>query len=218
MDLATTHHGHSPLLEVLRPTIESLSRAHQHRDPFTYTHQRRVAEVAAAIGAIMGLGADRLLALHFAGLIHDIGKLGVPSEIISKPGKLSDPEYALVKTHCSIGHDILLRARAQVPLAEMILQHHERIDGSGYPQGLKGSAIMVEARILAVADTFDAMASYRPYRAAVTEDFVLAELHRLAGQTLDRDAVEACTRYVLGGRALHPAAESIVTDATAMQG
>jgi putative nucleotidyltransferase with HDIG domain len=204
------HGADTPLLKALRPAIEMLARAHRHRDKFTYQHQERVAHFAVSIGAILGLPVMHREFLHLAAMVHDIGKLAIPAEIINKPGKLSDPEYAIVQTHCSIGHDILRQLQAPFPIADIILQHHERMDGSGYPQGLRGDSILKEARILAVADAFDAMSSYRPYRAALSEDFVLGELHKMAGHLLDREAVEALSRHVLNGGALHPAASSVV--------
>jgi HD-GYP domain-containing protein (c-di-GMP phosphodiesterase class II) len=209
----TSHRADTPLLKALRPAVDMLARAHRYRDAYTCQHQERVAVLAASIGAIVGLPSSRIEILHLAATVHDIGKLGVPSEIVGKPGKLSEPEFALVQTHCAIGHDILLQLRAPFPIAEIVLQHHERLDGSGYPRGLKGAATLAEARILAVADTFDAMSSYRPYRAALPEDFALAELHQMAGRLLDREAVEACTRHVLSGKAVHPAAASLVAPA-----
>ena len=210
------HRDDTPLLKALRPAIAALVRAHHYRDPFTCHHQERVAHLAAAIGALLGLQPHRLEILHLAATVHDIGKLGIPAEIVGKPGKLTEPEYALVKTHCMIGHDILLQLHAPLPIADIVHQHHERLDGSGYPRGLRGEAILEEARILAVADTYDAMSSYRPYRTPLSEDFVLAELHRLAGHSLDRTAVDACVRHVLSGAMVHPATASLV-DATTGQ-
>jgi HD-GYP domain-containing protein (c-di-GMP phosphodiesterase class II) len=200
----------TPLLRALRDSIAMLARAHRHRDPFTCHHQERVAQFAASIGALMDLRPPRLEILRLAAIVHDVGKLGVPAEIVGKPGKLSDAEYDLVQTHCDLGHDILMQLRAPFPIADIVHQHHERIDGSGYPRGLHGDAILEEARILAVADTFDAMSSYRPYRAPLSEDFVLGELHKMAGHLLDRRAVDACVRHVLSGTAVHPATASLV--------
>jgi putative nucleotidyltransferase with HDIG domain len=204
------HRDETPLLKALRPAIATLARAHHHRDPYTCRHQERVAHFAASIGALLGLRRARLETLYLAALVHDIGKLGIPAEIIGKPEKLSDAEYAIVQTHCVIGHDILQQLRAPFPIAEIVHQHHERADGSGYPRGLRGEAILEEASILAVADTYDAMSSYRPYRAPLSQDFVLGELRQLAGHALDRRAVDACIRHVLGGAAMHPGAASII--------
>lgn len=195
----------TPLLDGLRPSIEMMARAHRYRDPFTYQHEERVANLAVSIGSGLGLPALRLEVLYLAALVHDIGKLAVPAEIIAKPGKLSGPEYALVQAHSAVGHDILRQLRAQSPIADIVCQHHERSDGSGYPYGLRGPDILEEARILAVADTFDAMSSYRPYRAALAEDFVLEELQQLSGRLLDRDPVEMLLHLVMAGKISHSA-------------
>lgn len=208
-------HDTRPLL-ALRDSIAMLVRAHHHRDSFTCHHQDRVAQFAVSIGALMDLPRPRLEVLRLAAMVHDIGKVGIPAEIVGKPGKLSAAEYALVQSHCDIGHDILTQLRSPFPIAEIVHQHHERIDGSGYPRGLHGAGILEEARILAVADTYDAMSSYRPYRAPLSQDFVLGELHKMAGSLLDRSAVDACIRHVLSGAAACPAASSLV-DAPAGQ-
>jgi HD-GYP domain-containing protein (c-di-GMP phosphodiesterase class II) len=193
--------GDTPLLRALRPAVDALARAHGHRDAATLYHEERVADLAVSIGALLGLSDNRLGTLQLAARVHDIGKLGIPSEIVGKAGKLSAPEMALMQTHAAIGHDILLQLQAPLPIADIVLQHHERMDGSGYPQGLKGTAILEEARILAVADVFDALTSYRSYRAALSEDFALGEIHKLAGIELDQKAVAACTSLVLGRKA-----------------
>lgn len=205
---SSLHRQETPLLKSLRPAIAMLARAHYYQDRHTCRHQERVAHHAASIGALLGLRPVRLETLQLAALVHDIGKLGIPAEIINKGGKLSDAEYAIVQTHCVIGHDILQQLGAPFPIAEIVHQHHERTDGSGYPRGLSGEAILEEARILAVADTYDAMSSYRPYRAPLSEDFVFAELRRLAGQVLDSRAVDACIRHVLSGNAVPPTSAS----------
>jgi HD-GYP domain-containing protein (c-di-GMP phosphodiesterase class II) len=183
------------MLDALRPTIATLSAAHRYRDSFAVEHQERAAELAVAIGVQLGLGLQRLEVLRLSAIVHDIGKIAVPAEILGKPGPLSDVEYAVVKTHCAIGYDILRHLHAPLPIAEIAYQHHERLDGSGYPRGLSGEGILLEARILAVADMFDAMTSHRAYRSGLPADFVLGELHAKAGRELDADAVEAC-RYV----------------------
>jgi len=190
--------------EAQQSALAMLSSAQRYRDPFTCKHEDRTAELAAAIAARMGLPPARIEILRLAATVHDIGKIGVPTEIVGKAGKLSDPEYALMKTHSVIGHEILRHLRSPFPFAEIALQHHERLDGSGYPQALSGDAILLEARILAVADVCDAMTSHRAYRAALPRDFVLAELHGMSGRTLDANAVAACTAHVLA----HPVAES----------
>lgn len=184
-------------LEVQQSALAMLSAAQGYRDPFTCKHEDRTANLAAAIAARMGLPSARIEILRLAATVHDIGKIGVPTEIVGKACKLSDPEYALMKTHCVIGHEILGQLRSPCPFAEIALQHHERLDGSGYPQALSGEEILLEARILAVADVFDAMTSHRAYRAALPQDFVLSEPHGMNGRTLDANAVEACTAHVL---------------------
>jgi putative nucleotidyltransferase with HDIG domain len=175
-----------------RAAIAALSSAHGHRDPFTCKHEQRVADFAVALASRLGLAAARVEILRMAAVTHDIGKIGVPTEIVGKAGKLSAPEYALMQTHCEIGFDILRQLHSPYPIADIAYQHHERLDGSGYPLGLAGDAIVFEARILAVADVFDAMSSHRSYRAAMPLHAVLAELRSQAGRTLDASIVEAC--------------------------
>jgi len=185
------------VIDSLRLSIGALSAAHGHRDPYTVRHQQRTAKLAVAVGHQLGLAADRLEVLGLAGLIHDIGKIAVPAEILGKPDALTEAEYAVVKTHCAIGHDILRHLKAPFPLAEIALQHHERLDGSGYPRGLAGDQILLEARILAVVDSFDAMTGTRPYRTGLPVDLVLGELRALAGKLLDAQVVEACQQCIL---------------------
>lgn len=193
--------GGSPInaamVDALRPSIALLSAAHGYRDSFTVEHQDRVAALAVAIGIRLGLSELRLEILRLAAIVHDIGKIALPAEILSKPGALSDPEYALIKQHCVIGFNILGNLKTPMSIAEIAYQHHERIDGSGYPRGLRGVEVIPEARILAVADVFDAMTSNRAYRPGLPRDFVLGELHIMAGRTLDPDAVEACRQIAL---------------------
>ena len=186
-------------LEAMRPSVAMLSAAHRHQDPITVKHEDRTAKLAVAIGVRLGLSPSRIEVLRLAAIVHDIGKIGVPRNILDKPGTLSEPEYAIVKTHCAIGHDVLQQLQAPFPVAEIILQHHERLDGSGYPRGLSGESILLEARILAVADVFEAMTSNRWYRVAFLPDFVLGELQAMAGRLLDADAVDACRDYILTG-------------------
>jgi putative nucleotidyltransferase with HDIG domain len=186
-------------LEAMRPSVAMLSAAHRHQDPITVKHEDRTAKLAVAIGVRLGLSPSRIEVLRLAAIVHDIGKIGVPRNILDKPGTLSEPEYAIVKTHCAIGHDVLQQLQAPFPVAEIIFQHHERLDGSGYPRGLSGESILLEARILAVADVFEAMTSNRSYRVAFLPDFVLGELQAMAGRLLDADAVDACRHYILTG-------------------
>ena len=143
--------------EVQYGTIEALATVTETRDPYTAGHQRRVTQLACAVARELGLPADRVAGLRVMGLLHDLGKISIPTEILSKPGKLSDTEFAIIKSHAQAGYEIVKEIRFPWPVAEAILQHHERLDGSGYPQGLTGPDITLEARILAVADVVEAM-------------------------------------------------------------
>ena len=150
--------------EVQDSTIQALVTVTEARDPYTAGHQRRVTQLACAVARELGLSADRVAGLRVMGLLHDIGKISIPAEILSKPGKLSDTEFGLIKSHAQAGYEIVKEIQFPWPVAEVILQHHERMDGSGYPQGMTGPDIILEARILAVADVVEAMSSHRPYR------------------------------------------------------
>ncbi|HYJ40581.1 MAG TPA: HD domain-containing phosphohydrolase [Steroidobacteraceae bacterium] len=175
-------------------TVEAIAATVEARDPYTAGHQRGVAVLAEAIAREMGLSAAVADGVRFGALLHDLGKVQVPAEILSKPTKLSKPEFELIKTHPQAGYDIVKGIKFPWPVAEMILQHHERIDGSGYPQGLKGDQITLGARILAVADVMEAMASHRPYRAGRGIDAALEELQGKRGRWFDPAAVDACVR------------------------
>jgi len=175
-------------------TIEIISTMGELRDPYTQGHERRVGEIAAAIGAEMGLDEETLEGLRVAGHLHDVGKISVPAEILSKPGKLTKLEYDLVKTHARKGYEILKNYEFPWPVAQVTLQHHERMDGSGYPQGLKGDEIKLEARILGVADTVEAMSSHRPYRPGLGLERALAEVEKDSGRLFDPQVVSACLR------------------------
>jgi PAS domain S-box-containing protein len=175
-------------------SVEVATALSEMRDPYTAGHERRVAELAVAIGAELGFDARRQEGLRVAGYLHDIGKITIPSEILSKPGKLSSPEFALIKGHPQASYDVLKGVAFPWPVADVVMQHHERIDGSGYPQGLKGEAILLEARILSVADVVEAMSSHRPYRAGFGLDAALAQISEDAGTKLDPQAVDACKR------------------------
>lgn len=190
-------HRDDPAIASLGRSIATLSAAHHHVDPFTVQHQHRTAELSAAIAVELGLSALNIAVLQLAASIHDIGKIAVPMEILFRPDALSDIEYAMIKTHSSIGQAILQRLESPFAIAEIAAQHHERLDGSGYPRGLRAAEILPEARILAVADVFDAMTSKRPYRDGLPTDFVLGELQDMAGRLLDADAVAACHKYIL---------------------
>ena len=182
----------SDLCDALGGIIRVLSVTSEKRDPYTAGHQRRVADLAQAIGRDMGLAPDRVEGVRMGGIIHDIGKISVPSEILSKPTRLTEIEYEIIKSHPQVGHDILSDIAFSWPLAEMVFQHHERMNGSGYPQGLKGDDILLEARILAVSDVVEAMASHRPYRPALGIAAALEELEKNRGILYDPDAVAHC--------------------------
>jgi PAS domain S-box-containing protein len=175
-------------------TVEVATTLSEMRDPYTAGHERRVGKIAAAIGAEIGFDEQRVEGLHVAGNLHDIGKITIPAEILSKPGKLSGIEYQLIQAHPRAGHDVLKDVEFPWPVAQVALQHHERMDGSGYPQGLKGDAILFEARIMAVADVVEAMSSHRPYRPGLGIDKALAEIESGRGTAYDADVVDACLR------------------------
>jgi putative nucleotidyltransferase with HDIG domain len=177
---------------ILMQAVASLSNTMERRDPYTAGHQRRVAQLATAIATAMGLSTAQIDGIAVAGNLHDIGKINVPSEVLNKPGKLSDLEFAIVKTHSQAGCEIVRDIEFPWPVAEVLLQHHERMNGSGYPRGLAGEAILVEARIMAVADVVEAMASHRPYRSALGIDAALEEISKNRSTLYDPDAVDAC--------------------------
>jgi putative nucleotidyltransferase with HDIG domain len=176
----------------LEATLTALGRTAERRDPYTAGHQRRVTDLALAIARKLEYGEDACSTLRTAGMLHDIGKLGVPAEILSKPTALSKIEFELIRTHPQAAYDILADIAFPGPVAEIVLQHHERQDGSGYPRSLKGDEILREARILAIADVVEAMASHRPYRAALGIDAALDEIEKNAGRLYDSEAVGAC--------------------------
>ena len=175
-------------------TILAMASAVESRDPYTAGHQQRVARLARAIAQEMALSEDDMSAVYHAGLIHDLGKISVPAEILSNPGKLCAEAMSLVRKHPESGSRILERVKFPWPIARIILEHHERLDGSGYPKGLSGGGICKEARILAVADVVEAMASHRPYRPALGIDAALAEIEQGSGTRYDPDAVRACAK------------------------
>ncbi len=184
----------SRLRAALGGTIQAFTRTVEMRDPYTAGHQRRVADLARAIAHEMALDAERVEGIRVAAAIHDLGKISIPSEILSKPGRLLPVEFALVKSHAETGHEILASVTFPWPVADAVHQHHERLDGSGYPQGLKGDDILLEARIIGVADVVEAMASHRPYRAALGVASALTEIQGQAGTLYDPVVVAATVR------------------------
>ena len=175
-------------------TVDAVSQMMDMRDPYTAGHERRVGELAAMIAAEMGLPEDVQRGLRVAGSVHDVGKITVPAEILGKPGKISAVEFEIIKTHAQQGYEVLKGVDFPWPVAEVARQHHERLDGSGYPRGLKGDEIILEARILAVADVVEAMGTHRPYRPALGIEKALGEIERGAGTAFDPLVVDACLK------------------------
>ena len=182
------------LKTALASTVEVATIISEMRDPYTAGHERRVAEIAVAIGGELGLDSGRLEGLQVAGHLHDIGKMTVPAEILTRPGKLRVTEFQLIQEHAQAGYDVLKGVEFPWPVAQVALQHHERLDGTGYPLGIRGKAILLESRIIAVADVVEAMFSHRPYRAGLGLDKALAEIERGRGTAFDADVVDACLR------------------------
>jgi putative nucleotidyltransferase with HDIG domain len=183
---------HSELEKAMDGVIHAVSLVVESRDPYTAGHQRRVAELAKSIAIEMKLTDWQVMGIHIAGLLHDVGKVAVPTEILSKPGKISAYEYSIIKNHSQIGYEILQKIDFPWPVTQAILQHHERLDGSGYPVGLSDEDIIIEARILGVADVVEAMSSHRPYRPALGLQSALAEISKNKGVLYDTQVVDAC--------------------------
>jgi putative nucleotidyltransferase with HDIG domain len=182
------------LRKIFEQTVNALASAVGKRDPYTTDHQRRVTILACTIAKEMGLGEEQINGLRLAGMLHDIGKLAVPSEILSKPTRLSDAEFTIIKTHPRVASDILKAIEFPWPIADIVLEHHERIDGSGYPQGLSDNNILLEARILAVADVVEAISSHRPYRPAYSLEYTLEEISKNKGVIYDTEVVDICLK------------------------
>lgn len=178
----------------LLDSITALAAIVEMRDPYTAGHQRRVAQIAIAIAKELQLPAEQVEGIHLAGVVHDVGKIQVPSEILTKPGKLTGLEFSLIKEHAQNGYEILSNIDFPWPIAEIVLQHHERQDGSGYPQGLDDGKILLEAKILAVADVVESMMSHRPYRPALGIDAALENIALNKGKLFDPAVVEACIK------------------------
>jgi putative two-component system response regulator len=188
------------LQRALEGIIHTVAVTVETRDPYTAGHQKRVASLACEIARQMGLGEHVIDGIRMAGVIHDHGKISVPAEILSKPGSLTRLEFGIIQTHPQVGYDILKKIEFPWPVDRMILQHHERTDGSGYPQGLKKDQILLEARIIAVADVIEAMAYHRPYRPALGIDEALNEIRKNSGVIYDREVVDACLAIFEKGR------------------
>ncbi|MEK7354142.1 MAG: HD-GYP domain-containing protein, partial [Chloroflexota bacterium] len=175
-------------------TIRALLTTLESKDPYTASHQRRVTTLSLAMAVEMGLPKETQEALKLASVVHDLGKIAVPLDILNKPGKLTTHEFGLIKEHPWTGYDILKTVTFPYPIAEIVYQHHERMDGSGYPRGLKGNDIYIEARIIAVADCVECVTAHRPYRPALGLDKALEEIKKGKGIGYDSDVVEACLR------------------------
>ena len=182
------------LSTIFEQTVNALASAVGKRDPYTTDHQRRVTALASFMGQELGLPEDQVKGIRLAGMLHDIGKLAIPSEILSKPTRLSEAEFTIIKTHPMVASEILKTIEFPWPISEIALQHHERIDGSGYPQGLTKHKILLETRILSVADVVEAISSHRPYRPAYSLEYTLEEISKNKGIIYDPDAVDVCLR------------------------
>ena len=179
---------------ILDGIVKTLSKIVETRDPYTSGHEDQVAKIACKIAKEMKLTEEQISSIYISATLHDIGKISVPSEILTKPSVLTNLEREIIKTHCKVANDILANIEFPYPVAEIIYQHHERMDGSGYPRGLKGDDIALEARIIGVADVIDAMASYRPYRPALGVDAAIEEITKFRGVTYDPSVVDACLK------------------------
>jgi HD-GYP domain-containing protein (c-di-GMP phosphodiesterase class II) len=200
-DITLRRHAEEKLNETLenlrrsiKITIQVLGTASEAKDPYMAGHQKRVADLARAIATEMKLPHEKIEAIRMASAIHDIGKISVPAEILCKPAILTELEFSLVKNHPGYSYEIIKEVESPWPLADIVHQHHERINGSGYPLGLKNGDILIESRILAVADVVEAMMSYRPYRPALELEIALAEIENNAGILYDHDVVNACLK------------------------
>ena len=180
------------LKTALEDAVKALAATSEKRDPYTAGHQQRVAQLAAAMGEQLSMAKDSVEGIRVSATLHDLGKIYVPAEILSKPARLTSMEMGIMKTHSEVGYDILKNIQFPWPVADIVLQHHERMDGSGYPQGLGGADILPEARVLAVADVVEAMSSHRPYRPALGLSLALEEIETGRGRLYDPDAVDSC--------------------------
>ncbi|HQO03212.1 MAG TPA: response regulator [Spirochaetota bacterium] len=191
-DISDIQDGIDRLNSAMGGIVRAMSLTVEARDPYTAGHQRKVADISIAIAGLMKLSPEQTKGLEMAALIHDLGKINVPYEILNKPGRLTSTEFEIIKSHPKIGYDIMKTIEFPWPLAKAVYQHHERIDGSGYPEGVRGDDIILEARILAVSDVVEAMASHRPYRPAIGLSVALEEIEGRRGTLYDAGVVDAC--------------------------
>ncbi|MBP8819162.1 MAG: HD domain-containing protein [Syntrophomonadaceae bacterium] len=190
--IAARKEAEKRLQNVLWQTVESLALMVEKRDPYTSGHQRKVSELSTAIARKMNLSEETVQGIRIAGILHDIGKLMVPLEYLNKPGKLAPLEFSIIKTHPQHAYDMLKTIDFPFPVDQVVLQHHEKYDGSGYPQGLRGDEILLEARIITVADVVEAISSHRPYRPALGIRAALEEISTYSGSSYDPNVVKAC--------------------------
>ena len=186
--------GYKKLQKTMEATINTISKIIETRDPYTAGHQNKVSKLATAIAQEIQLSEEEIKGIRIASLVHDIGKMSIPAEILSKPSRLSDLEFNLIKNHPKIGYDILKKIDFSWPVAKIVLHHHEKIDGSGYPRGLIDKKILLEAKILCVADVVEAMSSHRPYRPALGINKALEEISQNRGILYDPEVVDACIK------------------------
>ena len=182
------------LTKVLENTVQAIAATAEMRDPYTAGHQRRVTQLACTLAKEMELSKEQIEGLRIAGVLHDIGKIHIPAEILSKPGELTELEFGIIKTHPKVGYEILKPIEFPYPVAQIVLQHHERLDGSGYPSGLAGKDILTEARILGIADVVEAMSSHRPYRPGMGINEALEEISQSGRNLFGSDIVDSCMR------------------------
>jgi len=188
--------SYEDLEKIMSGTLFAFGRLSEARDPYTAGHQKRVSKLACEVGRELGLSEDKCKGIEVAGSLHDIGKINIPSEILNKPGKLTEIEMNLIKTHPQIGYEIVKNIPFPWPVSETIIQHHERLDGSGYPYGLKGDEICLYARIIGVVDVVEAMSSHRPYRPALGMDAALSEITQNQNTKYDNEVVNICIKLI----------------------
>jgi len=191
--------GQEQLNRILEQSVVAMSEAVSARDAYTAEHQAAVVDLAVAVAKALDMPESRIEGLRLASMIHDIGNLTIPADILNKPGKLTDMEFELVKTHAQAGHDIVKGIDFPWPIAEILLQHHEHMDGSGYPRGLKGDEILMESRILVTANVIESMTSYRPCRDPLPMETAIAEIKKYRGTKYDAAVVDACVRVLDAG-------------------
>ena len=206
VDITERHRSQLAQARLTRAAVDAVAATIEARDPYTAGHQSRVSDIAAAIAAEIGVNPGEIEGIALAAHIHDIGKIGIPAEILNRPSELRPPEWELIKIHPAAGADIIRGIDFPWPVAKMIEQHHERLDGSGYPRGLRGDEICLGARIIAVADVVEAMASHRPYRPSRGIEPALEEISAKSGLLFDPEVVDACVRLVRDGRFEFPKA------------